>query len=467
MSRTRKDCHADFDHERRPRLQGDLGARRGLRPHRAVAQCRLPVRRGLQVPGGGRAEGHDQEPAAEPGGRHQSHGPGGRGPRRQCCFGDALRHLGDGRELDGDLRLWDRRGHRADRMSQAADGRTDLVRACLREPVSRTPVWFMRQAGRALPEYRAARGAGSILSAFADAALSAELTLQPVRRYGVDAAILFSDIVVPLHAIGFGVDVEPGRGPVMAEPFRSEADLGRLRPFEPATDAPYVAETVGLVRRELEGSGVALIGFAGAPFTVASYAVEGGPSRTFAKVKSLMHGDPDLWQQLTERLAAMAVASLRSQIEAGAQAVQLFDSWAGSLAPGEYARFALPATRAVLAGIADLGVPTILFGVGTGELLALMGSAGSDVVGVDWRVPLDEARRRVGAGHALQGNLDPALCLAPWPVVAEASRAVLAAAADGSGTGHVFNLGHGVLPETDPGVLAAVVELVHAETAQA
>jgi len=351
-------------------------------------------------------------------------------------------------------------------VSPTADARTDIVRACLREPVSHTPVWFMRQAGRALPEYRAARGAGSILSAIGDAALSAELTMQPVRRYGVDAAIVFSDIVVPLHAIGFGVDVEPGRGPVVAEPFRSEGDLARLRPFEPAVDAPYVAETVSLVRQELDGSGVALIGFAGAPFTVASYAVEGGPSRTFAKVKALMHGNPGLWQQLTERLAAMAVASLRAQIEAGAQVVQLFDSWAGSLAPDEYARFALPATRAVLAGIADLGVPTILFGVGTGELLALMSSAGSDVVGVDWRVPLDEARRRVGTGHALQGNLDPALCLAPWPVVAEASRSVLARAADGSGTGHIFNLGHGVLPESDPGILRDVVDLVHAETAR-
>jgi uroporphyrinogen decarboxylase len=344
---------------------------------------------------------------------------------------------------------------------------SDLVRACRREPVSRTPVWFMRQAGRALPEYRAARGTGSILSAFADASLSAELTLQPVRRYGVDAAILFSDIVVPLHAIGFGVDVEPGRGPVMAEPFRDEADLARLRAFEPAVDAPYVAETVGLVRRELEGSGVALIGFAGAPFTVASYAVEGGPSRTFAKVKALMHGRPALWDQLTERLAAMAVASLRAQIQAGAQAVQIFDSWAGSLAPDEYARFALPATRAVLDGIADLGVPTILFGVGTGELLSLMGGAGSDVVGVDWRVRLDEARRRIGPGHAVQGNLDPALTLAPWPVVAEATRAVLSSADDGTGTGHVFNLGHGVLPESDPGILSAVVELVHAETTRA
>jgi uroporphyrinogen decarboxylase len=330
----------------------------------------------------------------------------------------------------------------------------------------RTPAWFMRQAGRALPEYRAARGNGSILAAIGDAALSAELTLQPVRRYGVDAAIVFSDIVVPLHAIGFGVEVEQGRGPVVAEPFRSEADLDRLRPFEPDADAPYVGETVRLVSRELSGSGVALIGFAGAPFTVASYLVEGGPSRTFARVKALMHGETGLWERLSERLVAMAVASLRAQVAAGAQAVQLFDSWAGSLSPGEYARFALPATRRVFAGIADLGVPAILFGVGTGELLATMATAGSDVVGVDWRVPLDEARRRVGPDRAVQGNLDPALCLAPWPVVEDATRAVLAEAADGTGSGHVFNLGHGVLPETDPGVLAAVVDLVHAETAR-
>src|ERR1700733_5805444 len=334
MSPTRKDCDAHFDHERRPRLQGDLGAGRGLRPHRALAQCRLPVRRGVQVPGGRRAQGDDQEPAAEQGGRHESHGRGSRGAGRQRGPGHAVRHLRNGRELDGDLRLRDGRCHRADRVSQAADARTDFLGACLREPVSRTPVWFMRQAGRALPEYRAARGPGSILSAIGDAALSAELTLQPVRRYGVDAAILFSDIVVPLHAIGFGVDVEPGRGPVVAEPFRSAADLTRLRPFDPAADAPHVAETVGLVRRELEGSGVALIGFAGAPFTVASYAVEGGPSRTFAKVKALMHGNPDLWERLTSRLAAIAVASLRAQIEAGAQTVQLFDSWAGSLSAG-------------------------------------------------------------------------------------------------------------------------------------
>ncbi len=346
----------------------------------------------------------------------------------------------------------------------------DLVRACLGQPVRRTPVWFMRQAGRSLPEYRAARGEGSILSAIEDGALAAELTLQPVRRYGVDAAILFSDIVVPLHAIGFGVEVEAGRGPVVAQPFRSADDLARVRAFSPEVDAPYVAEAARLVAAELEGSGVALIGFAGAPFTVASYMVEGGPSRTFARVKALMHGEPELWERLCERLAAMAVASLRAQIEAGAQAVQLFDSWAGSLSPDEYARFALPAVRSVIEGVAALGAPTILFGVGTGELLGLMGTSGADVVGVDWRVPLDEARRRVGPGVAVQGNLDPALCLARWEVVEEATTDVLTRAGSvdrsGTGTGHVFNLGHGVLPETDPAILRGVADLVHEKTAQ-
>jgi uroporphyrinogen decarboxylase len=351
-------------------------------------------------------------------------------------------------------------------MSTGAGADTDLVRACLRQPVSRTPVWFMRQAGRALPEYRAARGEGSILSAIADAPLAAELTLQPVRRYGVDAAILFSDIVVPIHAIGFGVDIEQGRGPVVARPFRSADDLRRLRPLEPDADVPYVAETVRLVAKELSGSGTALIGFAGAPFTVASYLIEGGPSREFAKVKALMHADLSLWQELMERLGAMAIASLRAQIAAGVQAVQLFDSWAGALSAREYEHFVLPTTRAVLEGVADLGVPTILFGVGTGELLRSMASSGADVIGVDWRVPLDEARARVGSQCALQGNLDPAICHAPWPVVAEASRDVLARGDDGTGSGHVFNLGHGVLPDTDVGILRAVVDLVHEESAR-
>ena len=322
---------------------------------------------------------------------------------------------------------------------------------------ARVPVWFMRQAGRSLPEYRALRGEGSILDAIHDPELSAEITLQPVRRYGVDAAILFSDIVVPAAAIGFGVDVTPGVGPVVTQPFRSEADLARLRTFEPEVDAPYVTETVRLVVREL-GDATPLIGFAGAPFTVASYLIEGRPSRTYGLTKAMLHGEPKLWAQLLDRLADLAIASLRAQIDAGARAIQLFDSWAGALAPDVYAAHVQPYSAKVLAAVAD--VPRIHFGVGTGELLTLMGDAGADVVGVDWRVPLDEARRRV-PGKAVQGNLDPAVCLAPWEVVADRTRDVLRRNA--GRPGHIFNLGHGVLPELDPGVLHAVVDLVHEE----
>jgi uroporphyrinogen decarboxylase len=325
-------------------------------------------------------------------------------------------------------------------------------------PDDRVPVWFMRQAGRSLPEYRQIRGEGSILDAIRIPDLSAEITLQPVRRYGVDAAILYSDIVVPVAAIGFGVDVAPGVGPVVEQPFRRAADLERLRPLDPESDTPYVLETVEILVEDLP---VPLIGFAGAPFTVASYLIEGRPSRTYARTKALMHGDPDLWHRLMERLVDLAVASLRSQIEAGASAYQLFDSWAGALAPPDYERFVLPHSRRVFEAVADLGVPSIHFGVGTGEILGLMADAGPDVMGIDWRVPLDEARRRLPGVRALQGNLDPALCSAPWEVVADATRDVLARNA--GHPGHVFNLGHGVLPETDPEVLERVVELVHAE----
>ena len=332
--------------------------------------------------------------------------------------------------------------------------------ACRRQPVPHTPVWFMRQAGRSLPEYRAIRGTGSILDAIAQPDLAAEITLQPVRRYGVDAAILYSDIVVPVHAVGFGVDVAPGVGPVVEQPFRTKDDLARLRPLEPSVDTPYVLETVRILARELPPS-VPLIGFAGAPFTVASYLIEGRPSRTYGLTKSLMHAEPALWDALLERLAELAVASLRSQVEAGARAVQVFDSWAGALSARDYAERVLPFSRRVFEGVADLGVPRIHFGVGTGELLGLLASAGADVVGVDWRVPLDEARRRVGPSVAVQGNLDPAICLAPWDVVERETRRVLAEGAAGGGLGHVFNLGHGVLPETDPTVLERVVEVVH------
>ena len=333
-----------------------------------------------------------------------------------------------------------------------------FLRACRGEPHDRVPVWFMRQAGRSLPEYRAVRGEGSILDAIADPERAAEITMQPVRRYGVDAAILFSDIVVPAHAVGFGIDVIPGTGPVAVEPFRTRRDLDRLPPLEPEIHTPHVIETVSRLVSQLE---VPLIGFAGAPFTVASYLVEGGPSRTYGHTKQLMKTDPELWSALVERLADLAIASLRSQVDAGAAAVQLFDSWAGALNPADYERFALPASRRVLSAFEGLGVPRIHFGVNTGELLPLMATAGVEVVGVDWRVPLDAARRRLGDGITLQGNLDPAVCLAPWEVVADEVRAVLTAAA--GHPRHIFNLGHGVLPETDPAVLERVVELVHAE----
>jgi len=331
-----------------------------------------------------------------------------------------------------------------------------FVRTCRGLDADRTPVWFMRQAGRSLPEYRAIRGSGTILRAIADPELATEITLQPVRRYGVDAAIIYSDIMTPVHAIGFGVDIAPGTGPVVEHPFRDRSDLDRLRPLDAEADTPYVIETVRNLVRDLT---IPLIAFAGAPFTVASYLIEGRPSRTYVRTKALMHTDEALWHDLLDRLADLAIASLRSQVDNGAAAVQLFDSWAGALSPQDYERFVLPASTKVLSAAADLGVPRIHFGVSTGELLGLMAAAGADVVGVDWRTPLDVARTRVPAGTALQGNLDPALVAAGWDVTRTAADDVLRR---GGGSAHVFNLGHGVLPETDPEVLERLVEHVHA-----
>lgn len=339
-------------------------------------------------------------------------------------------------------------------MTAPADHR--LLAACRGEEVDTTPVWFMRQAGRSLPEYRAVRGEGSILAAIAKPELAAEITLQPVRRYGVDAAILYSDIVVPVAAIGFGVDVAPGTGPVVAEPFRSAADLDRLRPLEPELDTPYVIETCRILAAELA---IPLIGFAGAPFTVASYLIEGKPSRTYGHTKALMYGDEALWHRLLDRLADLAIASLASQVAAGAQAVQLFDSWAGALDRPDYERFVQPHSAKVLAAVGALGVPRIHFGLGTGELLGAMAAAGADVMGVDWHTTLDDARRRLPEGIGVQGNLDPAVCLCPWPVVERKVHEVLASNA--GRPGHVFNLGHGVTPDIDPAILERVVEAVH------
>jgi uroporphyrinogen decarboxylase len=334
-----------------------------------------------------------------------------------------------------------------------------FMRACRSEPVPHTPVWFMRQAGRSLPEYRKVREGTAMLESCMRPDLVTEITLQPVRRHGVDAAIYFSDIVVPLKAIGLGIDIKPGVGPVVERPIRSRADLDRLRPLY-SDDVKYVTEAIGLLVHELGST--PLIGFAGAPFTLASYLVEGGPSRNHERTKALMYGDPQLWAALLDRLADITAAFLRVQIEAGASAVQLFDSWAGALAPTDYRAGVLPASRKVFDAVAGYGVPRIHFGVGTGELLASMAEAGADVVGVDWRVPLDEAARRVGPGKPLQGNLDPAVLFAPREAVEAKAREVLDAARGLEG--HIFNLGHGVLPTTDPDALTHLVEYVHEQT---
>ncbi|MET0143236.1 MAG: uroporphyrinogen decarboxylase [Ilumatobacteraceae bacterium] len=325
-----------------------------------------------------------------------------------------------------------------------------------------TPVWFMRQAGRSLPEYRRVRGEGSILDAIKVPDLAAEITLQPVRRYGVDAAVLYSDIVVPPHAVGFGIDVAPGTGPVAADPLRGRADLERLRPLRPE-DIPYVAETVAAVASELGGD-VPVLAFAGAPFTVASYLIEGRPSRTYEHTKALMHTDEVLWHDVMDRLAEMAVTFIDVQLTAGAGAFQLFDSWAGALSRPDYERFVLPHSRRVFADLAARhpDAPGIHFGIGCDHLLEAMTTAGPRIVGLDWRTSIASARRRLGADIVVQGNLDPSLVLAGADVALAGARAVLA---DNSGhPGHVFNLGHGVQPTSDPGVLAAVVDLVHDPT---
>jgi len=343
-------------------------------------------------------------------------------------------------------------------MSGVAD--SAFLRACRREPVPHTPVWFMRQAGRSLPEYRKVREGVGMLESCLRPDLVTEITLQPVRRYAVDAAILFSDIVLPLKAAGVDLDIAAGVGPVVADPIRSAAEVERLPELDPAQVSP-VADAVHSLVHELGST--PLIGFAGAPFTLASYLVEGGPSRDHARTKALMYGDEGTWHALASRLADIGIAYLRVQIEAGVSAIQLFDSWAGSLSAVDYERYVLPHSRRVLASVTD--VPRIHFGVDTGELLGLMASAGADVVGVDWRVPLEAAVERVGPGVALQGNLDPATVFAPWPAVADRARDVLARGK--AAEGHIFNLGHGVLPDTDPDVLARLVDFVHEESARA
>ncbi|MFF2631585.1 uroporphyrinogen decarboxylase [Microbacterium sp. NPDC058021] len=335
-----------------------------------------------------------------------------------------------------------------------------LLRALHGDRPEQLPVWFMRQAGRSLPEYRDLRVGTRMLDACLDPALAAEITLQPVRRHGVDAAVFFSDIVVPLLLAGIDVEIQPGRGPVFADPVRTTADVDRITAIDPAevvAAAGPVAEAVGIVAREL--GDVPVIGFAGAPFTLAAYLVEGGPSKEHLRARGMMHADPEAWHRLAGWLAQVSHAFLQVQVDAGASAVQLFDSWAGSLSVADYRAHIAPHSHTALEGIA---VPRIHFGVGTAHLLPDMRLNGlADAVGVDWRTPLDEAAAIVGPDVTLQGNIDPALLTAPWPVLAAHVRDVIARG--GAARAHILNLGHGVPPETDPTVLTRIVALAHGE----
>lgn len=339
-----------------------------------------------------------------------------------------------------------------------------FLRACLRLPVDHTPIWLMRQAGRSLPEYRAIRERHSFFEVANSPELCAEVTLQPVRRLGVDAAILFSDIMAPLVAIGLDIALVEGVGPTLTRPLRTQADIATVRPLDPDRDMAPVRETLGILRQELAPTDTALIGFVGAPFTLAGYLIEGKPSRDFVRTKQMMFDAPDLWNDLMERLTAVVVGFARGQIEAGAQAIQVFDSWIGALGPREYARYVQPHMRRLFDGLRapDLpDVPRIHFGTGTATLLELMAEAGGEVIGLDWRVNLDEAWTRLGGPErvAIQGNLDPVALTASWQTVEREAETILRQA--GGRSGHIFNLGHGVLPSTDPEQIARLVGYVH------
>jgi uroporphyrinogen decarboxylase len=329
-----------------------------------------------------------------------------------------------------------------------------MVRAARREPVERTPVWFMRQAGRSLPEYRAIRAQHDLFAICRQPELCAEVTLQPVARHGVDAAVIYSDIMVPVLGMGCDVELVEGVGPVVGRPIREAAQVERLVVAEPGEVVPYALDALELVRAELEPER-AVIGFAGGPFTVAGYLIEGRPSRTFVETKRMMYSQPELWHALMEKLVGAFSLYVGGQVRAGADVIQLFDSWAGALSVADYEEFVAPYSARILAAVS---VPTVHFATGAGHLLEAMTRAGGTVLGVDWRIPLDVAWSRIGEGRGIQGNLDPTALLGPWARVEEQTRAVMAGAA--GRPGHVFNLGHGVLPETDPGVLGRVVELV-------
>ncbi len=341
-------------------------------------------------------------------------------------------------------------------------GESRFLRACRLQPVDRTPVWFMRQAGRYMPEYRALRRDYTLLQLCRTPDLAMEVTLQPLRRIELDAAILFSDLLLPLEPMGIPFDFVAGEGPAIEKPLRSAADIDRVVATEPRESLAFTLEAIRRIQHELAGT-VPLIGFAGAPFTLASYAIEGGPSKDFARTKSLMYSDPHAWHRLAERLAGVVADYLVAQIEAGVDAVQVFDSWVGALNADDYREFALPHTRTIFRAI-DGRVPTIHFGVATGSILPVMREAGGDVLGADWRIPLDEAWARIGPDRAIQGNLDPTLLLGPRERMLRGARDVLARA-DGR-PGHIFNLGHGILPSTPVEHVQELARFVHTHSAR-
>ncbi len=343
-------------------------------------------------------------------------------------------------------------------MTEPAAG-SRLLDALRRRRVDCTPVWFMRQAGRALPGYRRIRERYRLLDICADADLTTQVTLEPVHALGVDGAILFADITTPLIAVGLEIDIVEGVGPVVERPIRTSEDIARIRALDPQADMPAQLQAIGMLRSELSGSGVALIGFAGAPFTVASYLIEGRATRDFLNTKRLMHEAPEVWHQLLDRLTGLLENYLKAQVAAGVQVVQLFDSWAGALAPRDYRRFALPYSRRLLTSPALDDTPTIHFSTGTAGFLELIREAGGTAVSVDWRISLDSAWARVGQDVALQGNLDPLVLLAPFPTVRSEAMAILDAAR--GRPGHIFNLGHGVHPATPVETLRQLVDAVH------
>ncbi len=347
--------------------------------------------------------------------------------------------------------------------TEAMSGGQRMLAACRREPVDATPVWFMRQAGRCVPEYRKLREKYELLTLAKTPDLAAKVSLMPVNLFRTDAAVLFADIMLPLEGMGVPFSINPNVGPIIHHPVRTEADVEAIEVIEAEESTPYVFETVRILRQEL-GERAAVVGFSGAPFTLACYMIEGKPSRDYARAKAMMFSNPKLWHGLMEKITEVAVRYLRGQIEAGAQVVQLFDSWVGALSPHQYKNFVLPYSMRVFEEINGLGVPRIHFGTGIAALLELMASVGSDLVSVDWRVPLDEAWARIGDDKGIQGNLDPTVLLAPFSVTKEEARDVLRRA--NGKHGHVFNLGHGVLPDTNPDDLARLVEFVHEETAQ-